>query len=893
MRPVRTLRAWFARFGGLFGKQRRDRELSAELESHLRMHIEDNIRAGMPPEEARRQALVQLGGLDQTKENYRDRRGLPWLETLLQDLRFGLRMLRKNPGFTVVAVLTLALGIGANTAIFSVVDAVLLNPIPYPQPDRVVSLYVTWPTYPHAAFSYPNFLDVQREARSLSGLAAWRVDSFALTGTSEPEELRGEMTTGNFFSLLGVQPILGRTFRPDDDRLGAAPVVVLGEGLWKRRFAADPQVVGKSITLNGKDYTVIGVIPSDVHFLRFQDSFFDDLFLPVGQWDNPLLRDRRFSLGLRVVGRLRPGVALAQAQAEIGEIAKNLDAQYPTENKGMGLGAISFKDELIYPMRPALVLLWGAVALVLLIACANVANLLLVHSARRKQEFAIRAALGASGTRLVRQLLIESILLAAIGGALGIALASWGTGALLRLFPASLPAVARVAMNSRVLFFGVALCVATGILFGALPAIRVSRAGLHDELKEGGRGASGSHHRTQRAFGATQIGLALVLLVAAGLLIRSLTNIWAINPGFNPENLLAFNVAFSPGNLANSEKTHAVLRLLNERLSSVPGVEAVGLNLGDLPLEGDSEVPFWPDEKPKPAQARSWPTAITYTVSSDYFKAMGIPLVRGRLFTEQDAAGPGVVLVDEDFAKGIFPGEDPVGKRIDFGIGRPVEIVGVVGHVKQFGLDSDAAAPVHYQMYGSYRSLSGPLLPIAASSTWVVVRAPLPVSALLGNLRRQIGEVDSGAAVYDVRSMNAIVSESLAGRTFSMTLLAIFAAIALLLAVIGIYGVVSYSVAQRTHEIGVRMALGAQRRDILRIVLGQGGGMALAGVALGFVASLGLTRLMKSLLFGVSATDPLTFAAVIVILLAVALLACWIPARRAMRVDPMVALRYE
>ena len=892
---MRSIRAWLARLGGLFGKRQRDGELAAELESHVQMHIEDNVRAGMAPEEARRQALIQLGGVDQTKENCRDRRGIPWLESLLQDARFGLRMLRKNPGFTAVAILTLALGIGANAAIFSVVDAVLLNPIPYPQPDRIVSLYVTWPHYPHAGFTYPNFLDVQRQARSLSGIGAWRLDSFTLTGTGAPEELRGKMVTANFFPLLGVQPVLGRTFLPDDDHLGAAPVAILGEGLWKRKFAADPQIVGKSITLSGKDYTVIGVIPSDVHFLRFQESFFDDLFLPLGQWENPLFRDRRFSIGLRAVGRLRPGVGLDQARAELSEIAKDLDAAYPNENSGMGLNAISLKDELIYPTRPALLLLWGAVGLVLLIACANVANLLLVHSAARKQEFAVRAAIGASRSRLLRQLLIESILLAAIGGALGIVLGNWGTGALLRLFPGSLPAVARVGINPRVLIFAIGLCVATGILFGALPAFRTSRTELHDELKEGGRGASGSHHRTQSAFSAAQIGLALVLLVAAGLLIRSLANVWQVDPGFDPEHVLTFNVAFSPGNLADAEKTHAVLQQLDDRLSSVPGVDAVGLNLGDLPLQGDAEVPFWPSEKPKPAQVRSWPSAITYTVSPGYFKAMGISVIRGRDFSSEDGAGGrAVTIVDENLAKGIFPGEDPIGKRIELGAGvQPAEIIGVVRHVKQFGLDADAGAPVHYEMYGPCRGLAGPLLPIAAGLTWVVVRSSAPTSALLEPLRLQIDGLDGGAAVYGVQTMDAIVAESLAGRTFSMVLLAIFAAIALLLAVIGIYGVIAYSVTQRTHEIGIRMALGAQRRDILRIILGQGGAMALAGVGAGLAASLALTRLMSTMLFGVRPSDPLTFAAVVALLLAVAFVACWIPARRAMRVDPMVALRHE
>jgi predicted permease len=892
---VTWLRVMALRIREMFAKQRRDAELDEELQAHLEMLAEENMQRGMSAEEARRAAKMELGGLEQIKEAVRDQRGLPLLESLVADVRFGLRMLRKNLGFTAVAVLTLTLGIGANAAIYSVIDALLFNPIPYPQPNRIVSVFTTWPSYRHAASSYPNFLDVQRETRSLSGLAAWRVDSFTLTGSGKPEEVRGKMTTGNFFSLLGVQPVLGRVFREDDDRPGAAPVAILGDGLWKSRFGSDRQVIGKTIVLSGKDYTVVGVVPSDVHFLRFQDSFFDDVFLPVGQWDNDLFRDRRFSLGLRTVGRLAAGVEVSQAQAEMSEIAKGLDAAYPSENDGMGLGLMLFKDELIYPIRSTLLLLWGAVGLVLFIACANVGNLLLVHAAGRKQEFATRAALGASSVRLMRQLLIESVLLAVMGGALGVALASWGTGAILRLFPVSLPAVAHVEMNFHVLLFALGLCVATGLLFGTVPAFKVSKARLNEELKKSGRGVSGLHHRARGAFIVTEIGLALVLLIAAGLLIRSLTKVWAVNPGFNPDRLLAFSIAFSPGNLSNAEKAHTVLRELDERLTLVPGVEAVGLNLGDLPLEGDSEFPFWPDEKPKPAQFRDWPLALGYTVSPDYFKTMGVPLIRGRVFTDHDdAASPSVAVIDEDTAKGIFPGEDPVGKRIDLGVGvAPVEIVGVVGHVKHWGLDADATAPVHYEIYSSYPQLSGSILPIAAGSTWVVVRTNLPPTAILEVLRREIGALDSGAAVYDVRTMQAIVEESLAGRTFSMILLASFAGIAVLLAAIGIYGVVSYLAGQRMHEIGIRMALGAQKRDILCMVVSEGGKMALVGVVLGLAASFGLTRLMSSMLFGISATDPLTFAVVAAILLCVALAACWIPAQRAMRVDPMVALRYE
>ncbi len=891
---MKHLRTWIARFGGLFGRQKLDRDFAAELEGHLQMHVDENLRTGMTPEEARRQALLKLGGVEQTKEACREQRGARWLETLLQDVRFALRMLRKNPGFTAIAVLTLALGIGANTAIFSVIDAVLLNPIPYPQPDRLVSVHVTWPSYPHAAFAYPNFLDAQRETQSLSGFAAWLRSAFTLTGVSEPEEVRGKMITANYFSVLGVRPIVGRMFRPEEDQLGAAPVVILGEGLWKRRFGSDRDVVGRSVTLDGKDYTVIGVVPSSVHFMRFQDSFFDDLFVPVGQWNNALLRDRRFTLGLRAIGRLRDGVSVGEARAEISRIGQNLVAAYPSQNNGMGLELTLLKDELVSQTRTSLLLMWGAVGLVLLIACANMANLLLAHSTGRKEEFAIRAALGASGARLMRQLLAESLVLAILGGTLGTALASWGTGALLSLFPGSLPAIARVGINSRVLIFAVALCVLTGVLFSVLPAFKFSKPQLHTELKEG-HIRKGSHGATRTAFVATQIGLALVLLVAAGLLTRSLEKVWQVNPGFNPQHLLTFGVAFSQGNLSNEAKTHAILRQLNEKLAAVPGVQSVGLNLGDLPLEGDSEGPFWPDEKPKPTQFREWPRALMYVVSPGYFRAMGIALIRGRVFTESDeVTNRPLLVIDEELANDIFPKQDPIGKRIDFGVGvPPAEVIGVVGHVKHWGLDADAGTLTRYQLYGSYLGLTGPQLAMAAESTAVVVRSNLPAASLVDILRTQVNSLDSGAAVYGIESMDGIISDTLAGRTFSMVLLTIFASIALVLATIGIYGVVSYLVSQRTHEIGIRMALGAQPRDVLREVLGDGGKMALAGISLGIIVSIGLTRLMASMLFGVSATDPVTFAAAVLFLLAVALAACWIPARRAMCVDPMVALRYE
>jgi len=892
---MRSMRAWLLRLGGLFGKERRDRELDAEMASHLEMHVDDNLRAGMTPEEARRQALIHLGGVEQTKESYRDRRGLPWLESLFQDIRFGLRVLRKNPGFTVVAILTLTLGIGANTAIFSVIDATLLDPIPLPQPDRLVSLFVTWPSFDHAAFSYPNFLDVQRESRSFTGVEGWRVEWFSLTGAGEPEQLHGKMISSNLFSLLGIRPVLGRTFRPDEDRLGAAPVAILSEALWKRRFGWRRDIIGQGIELNGKLYTVVGVVPADIHFMRFQDSFFDDVFVPVGQWDNPLLRDRRFSLGVQAVARLRPGVTLSQAQAEMNHMAHSLLAAYPDQLNGMGLGVGSMKDLVAGQVRPALLLLWGAVGLVLLIACANVANLFLASSSAREQEFAVRVAMGASRSRLVRQLLAESVSLALIGGAFGIALATWGTPLVLRIFPSALPPVVHVQVNRVVLAVALGMSLATGILFGLVPALKVSGANPQSTLKEGGRGATGARHRTQGVLVAAEIALSLMLLVGAGLLIRSFARVWAIDPGFEAAHLLTFGLGFSQDASSSPEKARAKLDALTAQLESVPGVQSASVSLGDMPLEGDSEVPFWPTERPKPAKTSEWPLAVFYYVGPDYFRAMGIPVIQGRILSSQDGPStPMVIVIDQELADSMFPGQDPVGKTITVGPDpRPIEIVGVVGHVKHFGLEEDAKAPVRSEMYFSYAQLGGPMLPIAMKDINVLVRTTGSPAALISPIRKAIASLDGTAVVYHVEPMDDLLAGSLAGRRFSMTLLAIFAGIALLLAMIGVYGVVAYLVGQRTHEIGIRMALGAQREDILGIVLGEGGKMALAGIAFGLGASLELTRFMAAMLFGISATDPATFLAVALILASVTLFACWIPARRATRVDPMVALRSE
>jgi predicted permease len=862
------------------------------------MHIADNLRAGMSPEEARRDALIRLGGVEQTKESYRDRRGLPWLESLLQDLRFGLRMLRKNPGFTAVAVLTLALGIGANTAVYSVIDGVLLNPLPFPETNRLVAVHSKLPRYPHLGVSYPNFLDWQRESRSFEELAAWRGDEFTLSGSGGSELISGEMVSSNFFASLRVKPVLGGYFGPEEDRLGAAPVAVISEGLWKRHFGSDPDICGKTMTLNGKAYTITGVIRSRfplIRFVRNPDRNFDDVFVPIGQFDYAPFRNRQVYYGTEAIGRLKDGFTREQAQAEMNGIARQLEAAYPKDNSNVRVNIMPLTEDVAGDLHPALLILWGAVTLVLLIACANVANLLLARSVGRSQEFGIRMAMGASRGRMVRQLLVENILLAGAGGVLGTLAAGYGVRMFLLVFPLALPNVVTVELNLRVLLFALAASFFTGILCGLAPALGLSRQAPQQELREGGRGILTGRHAVQRIFVTAEVGLALALLVGAGLLIRSFMHVWAVDPGFDPRNVLTFGIELSPEVASNSARIRSELQQLNDRYTSSPGVQTVGFAMGSLPLAGESVVGFCAHGTPKPEKPDDMYRAQYYLVDGNYFQALRIPLMRGRLFTrEDDLSAPAVAIVDEDIANRIFRGQNPVGQSIDFGPSpSPIQIVGVVGHVKHWGLDDEAKTPYPYEIYLPYAQLPDAYLPQSAHSTFAVIRSKVAPLSLAATMRRETAAVDRGGAVYGIQTMEQAVSGSLAQRRFSMALLSIFAATALLLATIGVYGVVSYLVGLRTRDIGIRIALGAQRRDVLRLVFTQNGMTILAGIGLGLIASLGLMRLLAPMLFGVSVTDPLTFVAVAVLLLAVGLLACWIPARRATRVDPMVALRYE
>ena len=813
-----------------------------------------------------------------------------------QDLRYAVRQFAKAPGLAAIVVITIALGVGANTALFSVVNGVLLNPLPYPHPEQLVTLHESKPNFEHGSISFPNFRDWRKDNHSFSAMAVSRSYAFSLTGAGDAIQVNGEFVAADLFSLLGVKPLLGRTFAPGEDEIGATPIAMISEGLWRRKFGSAADIVGKSVTLDGRGYTIVGVVPASFHFAMLGSTGQQDMYVPVGQWKNNLLNTRSAGLGFHGIGRLKPGVTIEQAAADMKAITNNLAAAYPDANKGIGASLIPLKQWVVGGVRPLLLVLLASVGFVLLIACVNVANLLLARSTGRTREFAIRAAVGASQGRVLRQLLTESVLLALVGGALGLLLAAWGTRAALGVLPTTLPRAEEIGLDARVLLFTLAISLFAGVLFGLAPALKMSPGNLQDSLKESGRGLSGTRHRVQGVFVVVEMAMALVLLAGAGLMVRSLTRLWNVDPGFNPRNVMTVGVSLPPSMMnASPEAIRAAFREVDNRVASIPGVQAVSQTWGALPLGYDDELTFWFEGQPKPSTQNEMGWGIDYIVEPGYLKAMEIPLERGRFFGEQDNEhSPRVIVVDDVFARKFFPNADPIGKRIlSDNFAGPAEIVGVVGHVKQWGLDTDDIEKLRAQFYIPCMQMSDGFIAMAPSGSAMIVRSSNAGSGLLDSIRHASQQISNEIVIFGPQSMDDVISSSLARRRFSMILLVVFAMLALLLASVGIYGVISYVVGQRTHEIGIRMALGANPLDILRLVLSGAGRLAGIGVAVGLVSALGLTRLMADLLYGVKPNDPLTFAAVPAILISVALLASYLPARRATKVDPVVALRYE
>jgi len=817
--------------------------------------------------------------------------------TLLQDIKFALRMLAKSPAFTAVAVLTLALAIGANTALFSIVNGVLLNPLPYPQPDQLITLHESKPNFNTGSISYPNFLDWQKDNRTLSAMAVSRNYSFSLTGLGPAEQAQAQLVTSDFFPILGVKPAAGRTFVRSDDQIGAAPVALISAGFWKRKFGSAPDAVGKTLTLDGMQYTIIGVIPSDFDLML--DSFSaSEIYVPVVHWNNNLLFNRGAGLGFHGIGRLKPGVTVGQARADFTAITQNLAAAYPEVDKGIGAALIPFRQRMLGDVKSILLVLFCAVAFVLLIACANIANLHLARSTARMREFAVRAALGAGKSRLIRQLLTEGILLGSMGGALGLLFASWGMRAALDALPDTLPRAGEIHIDLRVLLFTAAATLLAGILFGLVPALKISRTNLQDSLKECGRSPSGSRQRVHGILVVVEMSLALVLLIGAGLALRTLVQLWNVDPGFDPHNVLTFGFSLSPAALQTSPAAiRASFRAAEAAVASTPGVRSVSMSWGAFPMSGDDEWLFWRDGQPKPTTRNEMNWVIDYVVDPDCLKIMGTPLRSGHFFTARDDEhAPPVVVIDEVFARQYFSNENPVGKRLFLESGNgniQAEIIGVVAHVNQWGLDTDATERLRAQLYFPFMQLPYRLMALAPIGLRMVASTRGPDAGLFDSIRHSVQQVNSEQVVYGAQTMPEVISDSTAARRFSAIVLGAFAAVALLLSGVGIYGVISYLIGQRTHEIGIRMALGAQQSKVLFQILGEGLKLALIGAAIGLGAAFGLTRLMTSLLYGVSPTDPLTFAAVAVLLVAVALAACYIPARRAAAVDPMIALRHE
>lgn len=807
-----------------------------------------------------------------------------------EDIRYAFRVALKSPAFTAIVIGTLALGIGASTALFSVVNGVLLNPLPYRDSSQLTAIYEQNAGMADAPISYLNFLDWQRESKTFASMALYRHEDFNLTGTGRALRVNGLMISSTFFSTLGVHPALGRDLSSSDDVLGAAPVALLSNGFWQRQFGGDSSAIGKTMQLDGTSYTVAGVMPAGFSFYGVDR----DVFVPAGQWTDPSFRDRRVDVSSHAVGRLAPGVTLARCREEMDAIARRVAAAYPEADKNVGINVVPLKADIVGNARPVLLALLAAVGFLLAIACANVASLLLARSMRRSGEFALRAAIGAPRRRIVVQLLTESLMLAGAGGAAGLLLAWVGTRAIVRMLPAALPRSADVSMDGTVMLFALGISLVAGIGFGMAPAFRSSRIDLQSLLRRSARTA-GSRPRLQGLFVAAEMAMALALLVGAGLMLRSLAALWRVDPGYIPDHAVTFSMSLPTSSKTTGAETRARLRRFDAAMRAIPGVEAVSVTLGSRPMIHDSELPFWIKGQPQPASNNDMPQASFYLVESGFKDAMGLTLERGRFVNDSDDENaPVAVDIDEVFARTYFPGQDPVGQHINLaGIDIQAEIVGVVGHIRQWGPGNDPKSAIEAQFFYPFMQLPPNLMRLVANGVAVVLRTQSDPVAIMGPVRKAVTEFDPGAVIYAEETMNAVISNSLAARRLSMILLGAFAAMAMALSCLGIYGVISYLVEERTHEIGIRMALGAERSHVMRLILGQGASMALLGIGAGILIALGLAQLLSSQLYGVSPHDPLTFLVVGAALMAVALGACYLPARRATLVDPLIALRCE
>jgi putative ABC transport system permease protein len=883
------------RLRALFRRGAMEAEMDEELRSHFENHVEKLAASGMTREEAVRRARLEFGGYEQLKEECRDARGVSLVETIVQDLRYALRMLRSNPGFTAVAILTLALGIGANTAIFSVIDSVLLRPLPYQDPAGLVMVWENDSQHPnpHNTVSPPDFLDWQSRNSVFAEMAALFDQRANLTGNGVPQEVVLQDVSANFFSVLGVGPILGPGFTAENGQKGHDDVVILSYGFWKERFAGDPAIIGKTIVLNGHPQTIVGVAPQNFSWFIKDGSFTGAKPQMWSPFVFPASFSDRKDVGrfLTVVARLKPGATVPEAQSQMNTIAARIAEEYPDFNGYWGANVVSVRDQISGDLRPALLILFGAVAFVLLIACANVSSLLLARAAAREREIAVRTAIGASPWRIARQLLTESVLLALIGGGIGVALAVWGTNFLLAASPENLLGLRSIPNDWRVLAFAAGATLLAGLLFGFLPSYISAHSGISETLKEGGRGSSAGKRRrfARSAFVVAQMCLALVLLAGSGLLIRSFVRLVGVDPGFDASHLLTFKVSLPSSKYGKDPACLAFFRQLLARISALPGVRSVSMNTFP-PFSGLGSATVVHVLSQPERSLMDLPVAAVRVIGKDYFPTMQIPLHSGRTFNEQElTAERHVVIINQAFADQYLKGVNPLGqkaviymKSLEESKNTPSEIIGVVGDVRQMSLDTPAEPTVYW-----------PHPELVISEMTIVVRTTNDPLTLVSAVRSELQQMDPEQPMAAIATMDQLLAGSLSRSRFTMLVLGVFAALALVLACVGIYGVIAYSVTQRTQEFGIRMALGANRRDVLRLVLGLGTRLTLLGIGLGIVAALIVTRLMATLLYGVSATDPLTFTAVALLLAIIALAACYIPARRATRVDPIVALRYE